>query len=305
MRSALPRRIHGAEVTEGPISALVDDPLVSFGGVEAEFELTMSPVQALCRLPGGGRFWIERGKRVVVDAAAGDQPNPWLHATVSAILLAQQGRFALHANVVDIGGFVVAICGQRRAGKSTTSLALSTRGHRLVTDDVAALDIEPEGVIHRSAGRPVHVHPSTAELLGVSLEGAIGVPGDPGKLALPNPASPPVPLHAVILLRAAPREDVSLTRLSTGQGAQAVHFHAYRRQMLDPLWQAQAFQWAAEVASRVPAWLVVRPQSRWSIDEVCSAIEGLRTEAPHTPPHQGGGEPWPITGTSNDLSGET
>ena len=109
------------------------------------------------------------------------EPVPWLHATVGAFVLAQQGRFALHANVVDVNGTVIAISGRRGAGKSTTSLALSQRGHRLITDDVATLDVNGQGVVHRPAGRPVNVHPATAEKLGVSIEGGSPPPATRGR----------------------------------------------------------------------------------------------------------------------------
>ena len=149
---------------------------------------------------------------MVVEAGDDDRPVSLLHATVGAFVLAQQGRFALHANVVDVNDTVVAICGRRGAGKSTTSLALSQRGHRLVTDHVATLDVEGRAVLHRSAGRPVNVHPVTAHRLGMSLEGGVPAVGDPGKLALTNPAAPPVEVQAIVLIRLAarPRPDILL-----------------------------------------------------------------------------------------------
>ena len=272
----LPSEIHGATVEAGPAPSVVEDPLMEIRPPGTGVEISSSRTQTACIVPGGGRFWVEGGERVVVEAGDGDQPLPWLHATVGALVLAQQGRFALHANVVDVNGAVIAICGLRRAGKSTTSLALVQRGHRLVTDDVATLDVDGQTVVHHPAGRPVNVHPETAERLGVSVQGGLTATGDPGKLALMNPAGPPVEVGAVVLLRAARRvAGVKLRRLSTAEGARAVHRNAYRVGLLDPIWRVDVFEWAMAVARRIPVWLLVRPADEWTVDDVCVAIEGL------------------------------
>ena len=54
-----------------------------------------------------------------------------------------------------------------------------------------------------------------------------------------------------------------------------VHRHAYRRELLDPVWSADMFEWAAAVADRVPVWLLVRPATGWTVEEVCAAVENL------------------------------
>jgi hypothetical protein len=44
---------------------------------------------------------------VTVDPAPGAHPGDveaYLYATVTALLLVQQGRFAVHATLVDVGG---------------------------------------------------------------------------------------------------------------------------------------------------------------------------------------------------------
>lgn len=128
MASALLAEIHGATITAGTVPSRVDEPIYERGWEDLGADISLSRTQAACRLPGGGRFWVKDGERVVVEVGAGDQPAPWMHATVGALVLAQQGRFALHANVVEVGGTAIAIAGARRAGKSTTSLAMSVAG---------------------------------------------------------------------------------------------------------------------------------------------------------------------------------
>ena len=231
-------------------------------------QISCSRTQTACRLPGGGRFWVEDGERVVVEAGHGDRPVPWLHATVARSCSPSRDASPCMPTSSRSMAWRWPSPDSRRAGKSTTSLALAQRGHRLVTDDVATLDIEGDIVVHRPAGRPVHIHPATAERLGVSLEGGIPVLGDPGKLALSNPASPPVPVRGIVLLRAVDPEaaDVKLVRLSTAQGTQAVHRQAYRRGMLAPVWRAELFEWAArwQSAFRCGCWFARRTAGAWT-----------------------------------------
>jgi hypothetical protein len=275
-RTPLPASIHGAKVTAGVAPTQVRAPGINRSwGEDGCGSIVSSRTQTACALPGGGRFWVERGEHVVVEAGPDDQPVPWLHATIGAFVLAQQGRFALHANIVEFGGRAIAITGPRRAGKSTTSMALAAAGHRLVTDDVATLDIDGDDVVHPPAGRPVHIHPETAERLGVRLAGGMPVAGDPSKLALPHAAGARVTVSGVVLLAAnGPRGSaVTLDDLEPAQGTMALHRNAYRRALLASLWSAEIFEWASSVARRSPVRVLRRPVDGWTVDAVCEVLE--------------------------------
>ncbi|MEH2459479.1 serine/threonine protein kinase [Nostoc sp.] len=50
-----------------------------------------------------------------------------------------QGLLCLHANVVAVGQYAIAIVGEKGAGKSTTTAALAKRGYSILSDDIAAL----------------------------------------------------------------------------------------------------------------------------------------------------------------------
>jgi hypothetical protein len=281
-RSSLPASIHGATVTVGVAPTQVDAPGINRPWDEdGDGSIVSSRTQTAVVIPGGGRFWVERGEHVVVEAGPDDEPAPWLYGTVGAFVLAQQGRFALHANVVEVNGRGIVIAGRRRAGKSTTSMALAGAGHRLVTDDVATLDVDGAGVIHPPTGRPVHIHPQTAERLGISLARGVPVAGDPTKLALPNPAGAPVEIASIILLAAGgPHSSaLMLDDVEPTRSAMVLHRHTYRRGVLAPLWSAENFLWASSVAHRVPVRLLVRPADGWTVDAVRAALEAIVADA--------------------------
>lgn len=94
---------------------------------------------------GVGRVSIEHGQRVVV-AVEGPDPGQVLQLLLGpamGLLLQQRGLLPLHASAVELGGAAVAFAGDSGVGKSTVALALHLRGHRLLADDIAAL--EPRG----------------------------------------------------------------------------------------------------------------------------------------------------------------
>ncbi|RWE75158.1 MAG: serine kinase, partial [Mesorhizobium sp.] len=91
-----------------------------------------------------GTFLISGANRIDVDPAPGvDDPLlafPLL-GPVMALALHQRGLLVLHASAIEVDGKSVICMGDKGAGKSTTAGAMIRAGHRLLTDDVVALDL--------------------------------------------------------------------------------------------------------------------------------------------------------------------
>ena len=64
---------------------------------------------------------------------------------VMAWMLNWRGLFVLHASAINVNGRTVALMGDKLAGKSTTAAAFLRAGFDLVTDDLLAIDIAPDG----------------------------------------------------------------------------------------------------------------------------------------------------------------
>jgi hypothetical protein len=91
-----------------------------------------------------GAFMISNANRIDVDPAPGiDDPLlafPLL-GPVMALALHQRGLLVLHASAMAVGDKGVIFMGDKGAGKSTAAGAMIRAGHRLLTDDVVALDL--------------------------------------------------------------------------------------------------------------------------------------------------------------------
>jgi hypothetical protein len=97
---------------------------------------------------GVGKFLVSRGREITMDPCQGAEQRllrlPLL-GTALALLLHQRGLLVLHASAIDVRGRGVAFLGSKGRGKSTMAAALYARGHRLLSDDIVAIDEDESG----------------------------------------------------------------------------------------------------------------------------------------------------------------
>lgn len=95
--------------------------------------------------PEVASFRIVRTHRIEVDPFPGTPVNylPFpLLGPVMALLLHLRGLLVLHGSAVAVGGSSAMFVGDKMAGKSTTAAAFLRAGHRLMTDDLLAIDFD-------------------------------------------------------------------------------------------------------------------------------------------------------------------
>jgi hypothetical protein len=87
----------------------------------------------------GRRIDWYAGRRAVAEAVQMDVLGRVLPTAMHA-----SGALCLHGSAVELGEGAVAFLAPKRHGKSTLAHALARAGARVVTDDVVAIDLEPE-----------------------------------------------------------------------------------------------------------------------------------------------------------------
>jgi len=85
---------------------------------------------------------------------------------VLALILHQRGLLVIHASVVARGDGAIAFLGKSGWGKSTIAAALHAKGYDLVTDDVAAIQIDQAEPSVLPGFPQVKLWPQAATLLG-------------------------------------------------------------------------------------------------------------------------------------------
>jgi hypothetical protein len=129
-------------IAEGAVPERLDNPISPgrLSMVDAEGTILLT-------IPGLVRFLVRGGRSVRVEILHHEATQGWrlfLLGTVLGQLCHQRGLFPLHAATLRIGDRTVALAGHSGAGKSTLALALTRRGHRLLSDDVTVLETAPD-----------------------------------------------------------------------------------------------------------------------------------------------------------------
>ena len=279
MRADWPRDLLGASVVEparapdpGELPSIYED-----GG----FRVFSNQDRTVVQVDGTGSFAIEAGDRVEValDAQADDEiARAYLRTTVVAFLLAQRQAIALHANAVEVNRGAVLIAGDSGAGKSTTSAALLSRGHRHLADDLSVLRAREDVVTVEAATPGMRIAPETAEAFGLDITRAEG-PDITGKLLLRHAMQPPRPVLAIVVLTATAGARPGIARVRGAAAVSLIEGHVYRSWLLRRVWATQMFDWTADVVSRTTVHALERGDGEMTVEEVADAVERVIAES--------------------------
>jgi len=116
-----------------------------------------------------GAFLARGGREIVIDPAPGVEDRLLrlsLLGPALALILHQRGLLVIHASVVARRSGAIAFLGKNGWGKSTIAAALHVKGYDLVTDDVAAIQIDQAGPSVLPSFPQVKLWPQAATLLG-------------------------------------------------------------------------------------------------------------------------------------------
>lgn len=116
-----------------------------------------------------GAFLARGGREIVIDSVPGVEDRLLrlsLLGPALALILHQRGLLVIHASVVARGDGAIAFLGKNGWGKSTIAAALHLKGYDLVTDDVAAIQIDQAGPSVLPGSPQVKLWPQAATLLG-------------------------------------------------------------------------------------------------------------------------------------------
>jgi hypothetical protein len=228
-----------------------------------------------------GRFMVEGGNQVILQRSPAAETAMlachFLGAVLGAVLR-HRVFLVLHANAAVTPTGAVTIAGESGAGKSTTLAALLRRGCPMLSDDITALRLGPDGRVETLPGVPqLHLTEDSALVLNQDICGLPRYPWRRMKVAIPAQtmmSAAPAPLRALYLLQITPTEDLSITSL-TG----AEKFNALLECIYGPLLSQdhpELFPIVAAFTAQVVVFRVERPAHRWTIDQVVDSIIGRR-----------------------------
>ena len=219
------------------------------------------------------RGLVRDGHHITVDP--GDAPTPErairaLLPGLLAALLQQRGLLVLHASAVAREGAAVVVAGASGAGKSTLVARLLDAGWRLLSDDVVAIRLAPDGTPWVLPGPPHYRLCRDASL----------------RLGLPHPepaarkrlvpvrdraAQGPASLRAIYTLEAhgSARVEAEDLRGAARPGSLIAQLYGPSPVAARPA----LFRQVTAVAARARVRRLRRPAGRWTADELAQTID--------------------------------
>jgi hypothetical protein len=178
-----------------------------------------------------GAFRVTDGL-IEVDANPGVPDSlvslPLLGA-VMATLLHRRGLRVFHASAVSVDARGIALLGDKGAGKSTTAGALVAAGHRLISDDIVALDYERQDApMLLPANAELKLWPDSGERLraaGLRQLGRIHADIDKAHYAPASPVAESVELQRLYLLER--RDEPGVRMLPAAEALSQLLRHTY------------------------------------------------------------------------------
>lgn len=136
---------------------------------ERKWDLDLDSKSSVFFIDEVGVFLISDGNRIKIIPAPSCSEQTirlYLLGTVMSILLYQRGLLVLHGSVVEIGQRAAIFLGASGAGKSTTTAALQANGHRILADDIAAIDPSHSPVMVAAGSPQIKLGTEVIETLG-------------------------------------------------------------------------------------------------------------------------------------------
>jgi hypothetical protein len=217
--------------------------------------------RALLHIPGVASYAIESGRRITVaPQMRHDAPDIRLFLLGDAFgyLCHQRGLLPIHAAAVEIDGGVVLLSGESGAGKSTLASAFWRAGHRVLTDDLALLDMSQEyGALVRPGISRIRLWPDSARHAELEIGVLERCREALAKVSVPLENAQPssgLPVRALFHLRRT--DDGTAVRLKPLKGLNAVRAlrgGVYRVKALDAVrGRALSTLLLTQAASRIP-----------------------------------------------------
>lgn len=211
-----------------------------------------------------GRFLVDIPSRHIAAEFRNDLPSiirtTTLMSTPAALLISNAGQVALHAGAVEIGGQALLLSAEGSGGKTTLTTAFHIAGHRILSEDLAAVD--PVGAV-APAPAILRLRPEAAVGIGTAMPDATLLWEDPSGRQhyeiTPEGRGDgrPVPLAAVVLLEWSGGM-TSIERVSPARAIQELWRKAFYLARENSA--ARCFENLATLVESTPVYRLSRPK---------------------------------------------
>ncbi len=225
-------------------------------------------------------YIIKNGDEILVSPVEGSDPSLVIYSLINVpfgILLLQRGFFVLHGSAVNCLGKSIGFIGSSLAGKSSAALSMLAAGHKLISDDVLAVDHINSQVCLIPAYPWMKISKEMAEQAGISFDSMSILYPSAQKRRYDLEASRfdynPPPLSCLYLLEWG--EEFAIERISRSQAMiqLVAHSYGFRPRTAYPKEEGERFLQAIEFVKSVPIFRLTRPRDINQVMKLPSLIE--------------------------------
>ncbi|MGA7933576.1 MAG: hypothetical protein WCA35_08515 [Kovacikia sp.] len=241
--------------------------------------LKVSPQETIVVIQNIAHFQVCQGREIIVTPFPQSEERLiqlCIAGSIIAILLYQRGfQVLLHASAIALKDQAVCFLGNSGDGKSSTAAALVAHGHRIVSDDVVPVLIEPLSVRVVPAYPQIKIGPEIAKAFGYSFDSLSFLHpclGEYAYRAEANFSPDPLPFSRVYILNDS--DELSIQVLPPQEAMVELIRHTYG---LSPFREAldanRHFLSCIELLNHVVVCRLNRPRSIPLLSEVVRLIE--------------------------------
>jgi hypothetical protein len=241
---------------------------------------------------GGFQLSYSDGTRFVVDGTAehvwgtyqppltADDMATYFLGPVMGFVLRRRNITCLHASAVDIRGRAVCFCGDAGYGKSTTAAALALGGHRVLAEDIVALE-ESGGEFRAVPGHPrVCLWPESVSMLFGHADALPQITPAwekhylelDGARAKFSPAKLPLGVVYLIAPRSSEENTPRVEKLSSREALLGLVQNTYMNWVLGREQRANEFDTLSRLVQQIPVRRIVPHAKPEKIVSLCELI---------------------------------
>lgn len=268
------------------------DIVIRYGSVPASLPFSSDmgvawqtgPNAQLLSVVDVARYLLINGRDIIVERQPGsceEDVRVFLLGTAITALLYAREMTVLHASVMHTSRGAVLFLGRSGVGKSSLLSEFMKRGYEMLSDDMACVVVNGDGVPEVLPGYPrVRLEADAADKFSQLLQGSATINGlMKSAVQVRQYYNAPAAIRAVYALNTHNLADIRLDALAGLERFEMLRHHIHRRRyMVGTTPRRVAFRTLSLIASQVPLTRVTRPEHPPLIDALASRIEeDLRT----------------------------
>lgn len=222
-------------------------------------------------IQGGGWFSIDPHARRVHVPEAGVRTEERLWGIPALLCFRARGDLPLHAAAVEVGGRALILAAPRTYGKTTLAAAFHRAGHRVLSEDLTCIRLEPQPHVVPGPAM-LRLRRDVAAALDLPDADVVGEDDDRIHYALRDRGNcEPVPLREILLLHDSD-DDATLEPAELPDALRDLWALSFRLPTEADV--GRSFAAIADLAGRVPVRRLLRPLR---LDDLGRDVERLTT----------------------------